>query len=432
MPKRKSRLKNLQEAGKFLGLSILAIMLVLFIMGWVAYAFQASAATGINQQINYQGKLSDINGVQVGDNSWNFRFRIYDASSGGTLLWTERWTSTSTQVSTVNGVFSVTLGTITGFATSSVDFSDDSLYLQVDLDATGDGAWEESFTTRKRLTSSPYAFNADEVDGFNATNTAAVASYVMGLDAQANLNLFDQGVSSTRATTTWLYVGADATITDNLNIGGYASTTNLVLGNDGIDLGTYADLYVNSSQLYFDGTQITGANGLSPWQYAWDKAITPTSTDIGIYVTASSTIAADFRVDGNATTTGTLSVGDNMRIFDFGAASVLQNDNANITLLPASGSFVQISDAEHGLIQFGGDSGEIGVTGDTDLLYLANSILTIRGDASTTNDFVVGNNATTSGKLVVGTTNPTFDGSAGDLLVGDDATVTDSLKLRVF
>jgi hypothetical protein len=273
----RQRRKELTRTGIILG----ALILI-----WFGLTIQEGyAATGINQQINYQGKLSDINGVQVGDNSWNFRFRIYDQPTGGTLLWTERWNSTSTQVTTVNGVFSVTLGTITGFATSSVDFSDDSLYLQVDLDATGtDGSWEESFSTRKRLTSSPYSFNADKIDGFHATNTAAVASYVMGLDAQANLNLFDQGVSSTRATTTELYVSQDArinilhatstdfdslmvngygTTTGNLTVSGYASTTNLVLGNDGTDLGTYADLYVNLSNLYFDGTQITGAAGIA-------------------------------------------------------------------------------------------------------------------------------------------------------------------------
>jgi hypothetical protein len=201
---------------------------------------QTFAATGINQQINYQGKLSDSNGVQVGDNSWNFRFRIYDASSGGTLLWTERWTSTSTQVSTVNGVFSVTLGTITGFATSSVNFSDDSLYLQVDLDADDDGSWEESFSTRKRLTSSPYAFNADEVDGFNATSTAAVASYLMALDAQANLDLFGQGVSSTRATSTWLYVGVDATVTSH-----FAADSTMYVKDGAVSIGlaTTTDLF---------------------------------------------------------------------------------------------------------------------------------------------------------------------------------------------
>lgn len=36
----KPKIKSLTEAGKFLGFSILAIMLVLIILGWVAYAAQ--------------------------------------------------------------------------------------------------------------------------------------------------------------------------------------------------------------------------------------------------------------------------------------------------------------------------------------------------------------------------------------------------------
>ena len=37
----KSRVKNLTEAGKFLGFSIVSIMLVLIILGWAAYAAQS-------------------------------------------------------------------------------------------------------------------------------------------------------------------------------------------------------------------------------------------------------------------------------------------------------------------------------------------------------------------------------------------------------
>ena len=36
----KSRLQSLKEAGTFLGLSVLSIMLILFVLGWVAYAAQ--------------------------------------------------------------------------------------------------------------------------------------------------------------------------------------------------------------------------------------------------------------------------------------------------------------------------------------------------------------------------------------------------------
>src|SRR3989344_8213453 len=92
-PRPKSR--NLLEAAMFVLVSVGAILLTLFILGWLS-APAGQAATGINQQINYQGKLSNSAGVQVSDAAWNFRFRIYDASSGGNILWTERWNSTTT------------------------------------------------------------------------------------------------------------------------------------------------------------------------------------------------------------------------------------------------------------------------------------------------------------------------------------------------
>ncbi|OGY50106.1 MAG: hypothetical protein A3J59_04800 [Candidatus Buchananbacteria bacterium RIFCSPHIGHO2_02_FULL_56_16] len=180
-------------------------------------ADRSSAAAGINAQINYQGKLADSNGNQVSDASRNFKFEIWSAASGGTLLWTERWTSTTTQVSTVNGIFSAALGSLgQSDSLSSVDWNSDSLYLQVDLDADANGSWEENFTTRKRFSATSYAFNADEVDGIHATSTAAVANYLLALDSTGSLNLFSGGVSSTQATTTFVYFQPRAAAPDGL------------------------------------------------------------------------------------------------------------------------------------------------------------------------------------------------------------------------
>ncbi|MFA6215053.1 MAG: hypothetical protein WC768_00620 [Patescibacteria group bacterium] len=50
--KPKSRVQSLREAGLFLGFSILSIMILLFFLGWAAYAFQAQAAT-IGSLISY-------------------------------------------------------------------------------------------------------------------------------------------------------------------------------------------------------------------------------------------------------------------------------------------------------------------------------------------------------------------------------------------
>jgi hypothetical protein len=204
------------------GLGLLLVTLLLLGFGW--HSLQATAATGINAQLNYQGKLTDSSGQPVVNGSWNFRFRLYDASSGGNLLWTERWTATSTQVTTVNGIFSVALGSLADI--SGVDFNNDSLYLQVDLDADANGNWEEVFSSRKRLNATPYAFNTDTVDGFNATSTAAVANYLMALDDYGNLDLFDKGVSSTYATTSWLFVREDASV-----VGSFEADNTLFVGD---------------------------------------------------------------------------------------------------------------------------------------------------------------------------------------------------------
>lgn len=43
---KKSRLQNLREAGLFVGFSMLAILMTLFILGFVVYAFQATTVAG--------------------------------------------------------------------------------------------------------------------------------------------------------------------------------------------------------------------------------------------------------------------------------------------------------------------------------------------------------------------------------------------------
>src|SRR5690349_17837472 len=63
-----------------------------------------NAATGINQQMNYQGRLLNNLGAVVPDGNYNIRFRIYQDGAGtsagdpgGTLMWTEMWQNSSSQ-----------------------------------------------------------------------------------------------------------------------------------------------------------------------------------------------------------------------------------------------------------------------------------------------------------------------------------------------
>ena len=78
----KPRVKSIREAGLFLGFSVLAIFILLSVIGVVTYAFQAEAAVGINQELNYQGRLNTIAGTAVTNGAWNFKFELYDSASG--------------------------------------------------------------------------------------------------------------------------------------------------------------------------------------------------------------------------------------------------------------------------------------------------------------------------------------------------------------
>ena len=90
-----------------------------------------------------------------------------------------------------------------------------------------------------------------------------------------------------------LYVGANATITKTL------SASTIEVNDDFITDFTGSNLTVDSSGVL----NASGSLGANDWQFIFDNAISPTTTATGLYITASSTISANFRVEGNATVT---------------------------------------------------------------------------------------------------------------------------------
>lgn len=128
------------------------------------------AAAGINGIIQYQAKVTDSAGTALADGTYDFKFRIMNAASGGTELWAEIYDTAvgnGSPVTVTSGVMTVDLGTVT--ALTGVDFNSDALYLEVQFDPGKDGTFEEVFSPRRRLTAAPYAFNADLLDGLNST-----------------------------------------------------------------------------------------------------------------------------------------------------------------------------------------------------------------------------------------------------------------------
>lgn len=134
-----------------------------------------SAESGINRQISYQGKLLNASGVAVTDGTYQMKFSLYSAASGGTTLWTASGTTalpTAIPVVVQNGLFSLLLGdsSAAGFwqnTLDSVNWNTDAIYLGVTIGS------DSEMSPRKRLGAVPQAFNAQQLQGMYASSTAS-------------------------------------------------------------------------------------------------------------------------------------------------------------------------------------------------------------------------------------------------------------------
>ena len=134
---------------------VLTLVFLFFSLPWVRAAS--------SDYIHFQSKLTNLDGTNVTDGTYYFKFQIYDAPSGGTLLWEEEQS-----VSVNDGILNVELGSVTAFPAGL--FRNSDLYLHVWMDNNGNTSdgYEEDFG-RMPLGSVPYAFYAREagalVDG---------------------------------------------------------------------------------------------------------------------------------------------------------------------------------------------------------------------------------------------------------------------------
>ena len=148
------------------------LSIVLISTSFVVSAHSSFAATAINRQFTYQGRLLDSAGVAVADGTYSIIFSLYDVAAGSTPIWTAKGTTgtpTAVSVPVSNGLFSVNLGDVTaGQNAFDISWHQDLLYLGVTVGT------DSEMTPRKRLASVPYAFVAETLQGQYAT--ASVAS----------------------------------------------------------------------------------------------------------------------------------------------------------------------------------------------------------------------------------------------------------------
>ncbi len=155
-----------------------AVILVALLAAPFFNAPKTEAATGINEQVNYQGRLLTNTGAVVPDGNYNIEFKIVQDGDGcnptsgtfpcsGTVKWTETRDS-SNKVPVKNGYFSVYLGSVTSFG-SSIDWNQDTLWLAINIGGTGTPSYDGVMKPLTRLSSTPYALNSKQLGGLTAS-----------------------------------------------------------------------------------------------------------------------------------------------------------------------------------------------------------------------------------------------------------------------
>jgi hypothetical protein len=162
-----------------------------------------NAYADIPHLINYQGKLTDSQGVPL-NGSYDVTFRIYDAASGGNLLWTEEHTQAKgAPVTVTKGIFSIMLGSLI-----NLNLAFDKPYwlaIQVGNDP--------EMSPRQQITSVGYAIRAEtaELAKTKTDNDDLSAGYIgekiddvtLDLNTSAHkIRVKDTGISQAKLKTT--------------------------------------------------------------------------------------------------------------------------------------------------------------------------------------------------------------------------------------
>jgi len=151
--------------------NVLITLVMIAVLLWAQSAGAVSLLAPRNSQlastgtIAYQGRLADSSGNPL-TSTLNMSFRLYNAASGGTPLWTEQWTG-SNGVKVSDGLFNVMLGSLTPIA-QAVITGNSNLFLGITVGT------DDEMSPRVQLGSVPFAVQALTVpDGSVTTGKIA-------------------------------------------------------------------------------------------------------------------------------------------------------------------------------------------------------------------------------------------------------------------
>ncbi len=321
----------------------------MIMVGLVVFFNLSQTRAAINKQINYQGKLTDTSNQAVEDGDYNMTFRLYTTPTGATSsnIWEEISTSTNA-ITVTSGLFSVLLGSTTPL--TSVDFNQ-TLYLGVEIGATGTPVWDGEMTPRKKIGAVPAAFEADQLDGIDSTSflrsdtsdtmasTSASTLLTVQQDGDGNIVDFKDGSDIVM------------TILNGGNVGIGTSTPYSLLTLKGT--GSLLELTDTSSTTIFKvtdtGSTTIGSTIISPNASSWGNVLVSDGSDA--YWQATSTlglqIAGDYLEDSDFISNGVMiRTGAGTYISSTTLSDSYVDDNitaSNYLLLSASTSIEKLS-----------------------------------------------------------------------------------------
>ena len=147
---------------------LLSLAITTFLLSpFLVFTQKTFAATGINRQINFQGRLvNNTTGLNVSNGSYSVVFTLYNNPNAGqgTALWTE-----TQNVTTTDGIFRVALGSVTAIP-ANFNFNWDGLYLGIKVGT------DTEMTPRIQMASVPFAFNSQQVAGLTVQDSTSGAA----------------------------------------------------------------------------------------------------------------------------------------------------------------------------------------------------------------------------------------------------------------
>jgi hypothetical protein len=401
--------------------ALLALTMGLTITGFKpAHTTAATSST-----LNFQARLMSIAGSVAADGNYNIRFKLYDASTSGTLLWTEaRTNASSTGVTVRNGYVTVNLGSVTPFPTT-INW-DQQLWLTMDVGGTSTGAvtYDGEMSPRLQLTAVPYAFKANQLAQYNqATGFTSTLSLVQPTGGNQTFQVPDQGAAGTynlltTASANTGYIqntagSASPQSSANFNIQATSSTTNGTIAGilRGAAGGQTVDLlqFQNTAGSVISRVTAAGRIGVNSATASSELSVIPdATTTTGILIKGVASQTANLLEAQDSTgavvtrisATGVLGSGDTSTASTNSGNTVIQSGNATGTTSNSGNVSIDAGTAT-------GTKGQIQI-GTTS----ASSILEGRGGITTTNQgaVTVSQLLTATGGLTVGTgtvfTNP--------------------------